>query len=243
MLKDIAILLGVQEKERELLVLGEEKARLPVALEEVKRRIEEAENGLGKVKEDLESLQLKKKDFELDSESKLIAIAKYDKQLYLIKSNVEYQALQKEIAECKVDNSRIEDKILEVMEKIEEGENLRKSRDEDIKRGREQLAEEEKRVAKEMASLSERISLLESERDKILPDISEPVLRKYQRIFRNKRDTAIVPLVNYTCGGCYMILPPQVANNVRKGTELVICENCSRILYWPEGVARKAEVL
>jgi hypothetical protein len=38
-----------------------------------------------------------------------------------------------------------------------------------------------------------------------------------------------------------MKLPPQIANNVRKTNELVICENCSRILYWQDGLEKKEE--
>ncbi|MDD5756941.1 MAG: C4-type zinc ribbon domain-containing protein [bacterium] len=37
---------------------------------------------------------------------------------------------------------------------------------------------------------------------------------------------------NNSCGGCHMTLPPQVVNEVRKLDRLVLCESCSRILFW-----------
>ena len=169
------------------------------------------------------------------------AVAKYEKEQFEVKTNVEYQALQKEIADHKIENSRIEDRILEVMEKIEEKEQLAKRGEEALAQERAKLAAEEARVAGEVAKLDAQIAELKGERDKLLPGVSQTILRKYQRIFANKRDTAIVPLINYVCGGCHMRLPPQIANNVRKTNELVICENCSRILYWPDGLEKKED--
>ncbi|MCX6339778.1 MAG: C4-type zinc ribbon domain-containing protein [Candidatus Aureabacteria bacterium] len=239
--QNIARLLVVQEKERQLLDLEESKERLPRLLEEIHGRIAEAEGDLHEIKASVKELQMKKKELEIDSESALEAVAKYEKQQFEIKSNVEYQALQKEINDRKIENSRIEDRIIEVMEKVDEKERLVRSSEEALTREREKLAAEEKIVSKEVAKLDARINDLKGERDKLLPDISQAILRKYQRIFANKRDTAIVPLVNYVCGGCHMRLPPQIANNVRKTDELVICENCSRILYWPEGLEKKED--
>lgn len=239
--QNIIRLLVIQEKERQLLELEESKERLPRLLEEFHERIAEAEGDLQEIKASVKELLMKKKELEIDSESALEAVAKYEKQQFEIKSNVEYQALQKEINDRKIENSRIEDRIIEVMEKVDEKERLARSGEEALRREREKHAAEEKRIGEEVAKLDARIAELKEERDKLLPGISQAILRTYQRIFANKRDTAVVPLVNYVCGGCHMRLPPQIANNVRKTDELVICENCSRILYWPEGLDRKEE--
>jgi predicted nucleic acid-binding Zn-ribbon protein len=44
----------------------------------------------------------------------------------------------------------------------------------------------------------------------------------------------VVPIAGDSCQGCFRILPPQVINEVRMKTELVVCENCTRILYVEE---------
>jgi predicted nucleic acid-binding Zn-ribbon protein len=240
MQQDILKLLEVQEKEREMLRLAAEKERLPRALEEARANLAAVEREGAESRAEAKKLQVQKKDLELESESKLQAVAKYEQQQFQVKSNVDYQALQKEIVNCRVENSRIEDRLLEVMEKLDECEKRIKGCEEKVAKQREQLAVEEKVVAEQVRKVGERISALTSERDRMLPGISAPVLRKYQRIFANKRDTAVVPLVGYTCGGCHMRLPPQIASNVRT-EELVICESCSRILYWPEGLEKKEE--
>ncbi|MEI6632350.1 MAG: C4-type zinc ribbon domain-containing protein [Chlamydiota bacterium] len=237
--RDIARLLEVQEKERELLKLEEEKAALPEALDGAKAAITRAEEEVHRLKGELKALQVKKKDFELESSEKLEAVAKYQKQQFDIKTNVEYQALQKEIVNRQVENSRIEDRILEVMLDIEEHESRIRSGEELVRAKGVELAAEEKKVAEEGARVAARMAVVGAERDALLPAIDEAMLRKYQRIFKNKKDMAIVPLTDYVCGGCHMHLPPQITHLVRKGDELVICESCSRILYWAEGLLEK----
>lgn len=237
--RDIARLLDVQKKERELLALAEEKAALPPALQAASVAITRAEEEVGRLRGELKALQVKKKDLELESSEKLEAVAKYQKQQFEVKTNAEYQALQKEIVNRQVENSRIEDKTLEVMLEIEEHEKKVKAGEEVVKAKGADLAAQEKKVAEEGARVEARIASLKAERDALLPGIDAAVLRRYQRIFRNKQDTAVVPLTGYVCGGCHIHLPPQVAHLVRKGDELVICESCSRILYWAEGLIEK----
>lgn len=239
--QEISRLLEIQKKERELVRLEGERSRLPADLDQSRRRIAEAEKVLSQLKEDLKHIQVQKKELELESESVLEAISKYERQQFQVKTNVEYQAIMKEIAEKKVENERIEDRILDLMERAEEKERLAKGGGETLARERERLKVDERRIMEETARLDAAIERLKAERDSLLPGVSESVLRKYQRIFANKRDTAVVPLEHYTCGGCHMKLPPQISNNVRKWDELVICENCSRILYWPEGLAQGEE--
>jgi len=110
------------------------------------------------VRAELKQLQVRKKDMEMESESKLEEVRKYEKQQYEIKSNTEYQALQKEIDNRKIDNARIEDRIIEVMEKVEEAERIIKSREEFLKTERDRLATEEKKVAEQSGILDTKIN-------------------------------------------------------------------------------------
>jgi len=50
-----------------------------------------------------------------------------------------------------------------------------------------------------------------------------------------KRDgLAVVPINDSVCQGCYMALPPQQVNEVRKADKLNLCPTCQRILYYKE---------
>ena len=57
----------------------------------------------------------------------------------------------------------------------------------------------------------------------------------YDRLAQRSRDgVAVAEVINGSCSACYMSLRPQVQLNVKKGDEIVTCENCSRILYIPK---------
>lgn len=61
----------------------------------------------------------------------------------------------------------------------------------------------------------------------------------YDRLAQRSRDgIAVAEVVSSACSACYMQLRPQVVLNVKKGDEIIVCENCSRILYLPK---REAE--
>ncbi|HEV7699635.1 MAG TPA: C4-type zinc ribbon domain-containing protein [Pyrinomonadaceae bacterium] len=61
----------------------------------------------------------------------------------------------------------------------------------------------------------------------------------YNRLAQRSRDgIAVAEVVGGACSACYMELRPQVQLNVKKGDEIILCENCARILYIP---GREAE--
>jgi RNase P subunit RPR2 len=37
---------------------------------------------------------------------------------------------------------------------------------------------------------------------------------------------------NGSCTACFMALRPQVMSEVRRGDEIITCDNCNRILYY-----------
>jgi predicted nucleic acid-binding Zn-ribbon protein len=61
----------------------------------------------------------------------------------------------------------------------------------------------------------------------------------YDRMAQRSRDgVAVAEVIGGACSACYMSLRPQVQLNVKKGDEIITCENCTRILYLP---SREAE--
>ena len=53
----------------------------------------------------------------------------------------------------------------------------------------------------------------------------------YLKLLRNGKGVAIARAEDNICLGCDMNIPPQLSLEIRKGTELVQCPQCYRILY------------
>ena len=66
----------------------------------------------------------------------------------------------------------------------------------------------------------------------------------YKRISARIRDgVAVAEARNGACTACYMALRPQIMADVRRGDEVITCDNCNRILYYnPDKAARPVAV-
>jgi predicted nucleic acid-binding Zn-ribbon protein len=64
----------------------------------------------------------------------------------------------------------------------------------------------------------------------------------YNRISARIRDRiAVAEARNGSCTACFMTLRPQMMAEVRRGDEIITCDNCNRILYYvPTESAQKA---
>jgi len=77
----------------------------------------------------------------------------------------------------------------------------------------------------------EGLSSLTRARDELVQKIKKPLLAAYERL-RNRYKRAIVPVKDDNCLGCFMKLPTSITAHGRTDKEVLVCENCGRILYW-----------
>jgi len=57
------------------------------------------------------------------------------------------------------------------------------------------------------------------------------MLLEYERILNSRDGLAIVTVKGNSCGGCNMLVPPQVINLIKMYEHIITCEMCNRILY------------
>ncbi|MDD3274808.1 MAG: C4-type zinc ribbon domain-containing protein, partial [Candidatus Omnitrophica bacterium] len=72
---------------------------------------------------------------------------------------------------------------------------------------------------------------LETQRKQIIPEIDPKIFQEYERILSSREGLAIVPVEHNSCGGCHMLVPPQVINLIKMYSHIITCEVCNRILY------------
>jgi predicted nucleic acid-binding Zn-ribbon protein len=234
MQKDIEILLKIQEKDVKAYALKKEAQILPQDLKSVKDKVQDAENKLKERHEETKKIQVAKKDLELDLEAKQENIKKFETQLFQIKTNEEYKAMQKQITDLKFGCGLTEDKILEKMEEIEKSQILAKEAEAVVASVKKEFEEQQKEINKKIEDVKVQIENIQKERDEATKDVSPEFLKRYEVILKNKHGAAIVAVENKTCQGCHMILPPNVINEVKRGTTVVVCDNCARILFCVE---------
>ncbi|MBU4561276.1 hypothetical protein KKG20_03260 [bacterium] len=234
-MEDLKLLAQIQALDSQIDEREEKKREFPRRLIPLKEGAERIDQELREAKGELEDLQKKRRHEERELEAREIELKKYQRQLYEVKDNKAYAALEEEIALTKEKNEAAEEEILKFLE-IEEGRIKGiKEIEEDLREEKRKLSREEEKAKQETEILDQEIAKINITRQEIAKRVSPSPLSRYEKLRRGKGGLAIVPLEGSSCGGCHMNLPPQIVSEVKKGKRFVVCENCNRILYWEEG--------
>jgi predicted nucleic acid-binding Zn-ribbon protein len=225
------ILIKLQEIDAQIYRLNAEKRKKPQVLAQLKEDFQSKATGVKKAEEKFTALQLKKKEKEGSLQVKEDNIKKLQGQLYQIKTNKEYTAMQKEIEGHKVDKSVAEDEILALMEEIDNAKKEIAKEKEILFQEEIKIKEQEKQVSLELEEIERKLKEFDAQRQTITPQVNADALKKYDKILLSKGGLAIAQVVNGSCQGCYMHLPPQMINEIRIKEKFILCENCNRFLY------------
>jgi uncharacterized protein len=159
---------------------------------------------------------------------------KSEGQMDVIKTQREYEALDKEIKDATEKEQSLRRDLQREQTAVEE---LKSSLDKEelmIRKQEEDVKEEQSKIKLKIKDKSAELKKLQSDEKKITPGLEEDILFKFERIIKSKSGLGIVSLTKGVCTGCYMILPPQFVNTVRLGEHVEFCPYCSRILFYQE---------
>jgi len=227
----IGFLIKLQEKDVILDGLRAKAAEIPAKIEEEKSRILNFKTETEEKKKGLIRLQLSKKEKELELETKEGQIRKHSSELNTIKSNDTYKSLLTEIDNCKRDKNALENGILDVMEDMEK-ESLVIKENEKLLKGKEsECAAAIALMEAELKKVQDEAAVLEAERAEYVKSLPNELLSRYDYIRESRQGSAVVPVEGENCGGCQMVLRPQIINEVCKNQEIITCDSCSRILF------------
>ncbi len=224
-------MIQIQEWDKEIYALKEATEELPLELEGVRKEVDVQKNGLLRAEENLKKLQLKQKEKEVELQSKEDSVRKYEGQLTQVKTNKEYSSLQLEIKSLKADVSLIEESTIGLMDQAEL-EKKKVGEERSTLKAKEELWQSENAKVQEKIKIAkEKIDELSKLRDEKIKLVHPEAASLYERIVRNKKGLALVKFQSENCPACQIQLRPQVINEIKLKASIVICENCSRILY------------
>jgi predicted nucleic acid-binding Zn-ribbon protein len=237
---DLSFLIELQQKDLAVDAIEQDAASRGPLIQDVQKKIDGLKAALKTSKEKLTQYQLKKKQLELDADAKEKLVQKHNSELNSLKSNDAYKAMMDEIKAAKEAVVKIEDEILVVMENIDAEDKKSKEADKTSKADEGALLSKIKSLESEKSALLEKAQQAKAARDEYAKTVPEKLLARYDVIREKSEGIAIVPMINSTCTGCNMKMSPHKANDVKKAQEMVVCDNCSRILYIPAPSAAPA---
>jgi uncharacterized protein len=159
-------------------------------------------------------------------------LSKFRDQLMEVKTNREYQAMQKEIETAQHEVRKQEDRLLEQM--IEFDEVTRQVKQAEEAFAREQAAIETERAALsvQLADAGAAIGTLAAERAALAAQISPPILGLFERVLKYRKISAVAPVRGGRCSACQILIRPQTVNELRRNEIIYQCGSCQRILYY-----------
>jgi uncharacterized protein len=224
-------LVQLQQIDSEIYTLRSEKNQKPEELKAIEAAFEAKKQSLAQLEKNSLDVQKQRKDKEGELASNEEARKKLQSQLFSLKTNKEYQAMLQQIADSKTDASVIEDKILQLFDKMDQ---IKGEVDKEKQRLQEEektLKEQQKKIQDRIKEIDDRLAQLEAQRNQKLPGVDPKILGQYERILSSRDGLAIVSVLNNSCGGCNMFVPPQVINMIKMYDRLITCEVCNRILF------------
>ncbi len=160
-----------------------------------------------------------------------VRLAKHEEEKYKVKSQDEFAALEKEVSRVESEKREIEDLLLELMEKEEELTQFLPSFKVKAETEKNSLDGERKVLISNLKKLTSQGEKFHDEREKLVPRLNPVLWEQYEKLRQQKDGLAVMPIKDGICQGCNVKVPPSLIGRVKRGKEIVYCENCNRILY------------
>lgn len=169
-------------------------------------------------------------------------VERAERNLMSSKRQDEYTAAIREADAARKQISAFETQILEQMEILEQAEAALNERADEISTLNSDREARLKTFDDETGTIGERLTTARKEREEVFANLPKAMSGLYSRIRARIRDgVAVAEARNRSCSACFMSLRPQVMSEIRRGEEVLTCDNCGRILYYVPSDSLQAE--
>lgn len=229
---DIQRLIDLQRLDSIAIEAQKRVAEEPERLKALDAKLESARARVAEAKDRLTASQTARRDIEKEVAVHQTRLSKYRDQLMAVKTNVEYQAMQREIEFAQHEVKALEDKILERMLEADEQTALVKQAEAALATEQKAVDAEKRTLAADIAERKAAIAKVGAERGDVIRALDPKVLAVFELVASRRNGVAVAEARDGICTICHVRLRPQVFNTVRRNEAVVQCDSCNRILYF-----------
>jgi uncharacterized protein len=230
--EQLSLLIELQKAESEINKVNAKCKNLPEEIAKLEEAYRVFEAALEEDRKKFEDTQKVHREREEKLKKGQESFKKAKERLNEVKTNKEYQAVLKEIETFEQKNSETEDQIISLLEAVDNAKEEFKVKEKEMASYKQRYEETRKKMEAELHSLGDVLQACQRKSDKLRGKIPAELLKKYEAIKTLHNTLAVVAVWKEVCEGCYMNLPPQLYIELQKSTELHMCPNCNRIIYW-----------
>jgi len=234
--RGISHLLHLQEVDTSLDRLRARRAELEggAEAEAARDRLRANETVAGELRLGIDEVSLTMRRLEGDADGFQQKVAGEEKRLFdgSVANPKELESIQAEVTNLRNRKSRVEDELLENMERREELEAQLTRAEQGVEESRKGLSALLGESEEELQHIEKDLARLESERDGMVPEFDEELLELYEDLRRQKKGVGAAALVDGVCQGCHQQLSPVALDHLRRTDGVRRCEHCRRILVY-----------
>jgi predicted nucleic acid-binding Zn-ribbon protein len=195
-------------------------------------RVLRAQGALEEAEMTLKPLQTRSRDLDLEIKSVAQKIKLTDENLYSgkIKNPKEMSEMQEEIASLQRHQSQLEDELLEMMMRADDGQVLVASAKKALAEAKAAQTSDQSHLTGERGQLEDELAGLEAQRIEGASAIDADSLRAYEALRPRKGGHPVALLQGDSCTACNVEQTSIVTQQVWQGHSLVYCAICGRIL-------------
>ncbi len=204
----------------------------PLRHQELDERIAAAQKALGDERQRLAANQAARREIEKELALQQGRLSKYRDQIMAVKTNREYQAMQKEIEVAQQGIQAQEDLMLERMIEHDEVAAAVKKAEAAFADGKKAIELERASLAVRVAEARASIDVITRDRAALAREVSPALLATFDKLLRHRGTLAVVEVRDGRCTVCQVRVRPQVYSELRRDEIVFQCESCKRILYY-----------
>lgn len=225
-------LLILQERDTRRSQLEKILAQIPRERASCEAKIASHRSGIEASRKAVVDLELRRKELESTLRALEDQVARYRTQQMQVKKNDEYQALTHEIEQTQAKIGEAEEAEIKLLYDLDTERAKAKAAEqallEEIANENAQLARLAEREKNVRGDLVQATAEFEAARGPVLP----AWLLRYDRLVKTVGLPVVVALHGQKCGGCHLKVSNGVETQARIGGEIVVCDNCGRILFF-----------
>lgn len=224
-------LLELQKMDTTIARLEAEARVIPEQIQALEARLTGARIGLAQSRTEAEQIQKDRRAKERELDDVTLNTKKKQARLFEIKTNEEYSAVLKEIEVLKQKSSKLEEDILEFLERADATSKTVATAEKEFKASEALCQKERAEKEAQLSALQQDLSGLRGSRKAQASRLDTALLQQYTRLVK-LRGVAVVAVKDGSCTGCGIALPPQTYSEVRRNDRMFTCSSCNRIIYF-----------
>ena len=195
-------------------------------------RVDEIERAIGELRLALGGVDREAQRLENDADMIGRKADAEEKRLYdgSVANHKELESIQHEVASLRDRRRRVDDELLERMVEREDLETKITGGEAQLRDANDRLSQIRGAAGTELEDIERGLVERAGEREALLPEFDEELLRMYEELRRSKRGVGVAALVDGVCQGCHQKLSPMYIDRLKRAGDIWRCEYCRRIL-------------